>query len=104
MTKSSTKSEEINGSLPNSSAVADLTQNQTAILITNEQPRAEIKTSGAALAGNIRDQKRKCCNWEWVFSSLMILLIVLYLLFNVFSRFFQILVDSVNQFVINHRN
>ena len=57
MTKSSPKDEVINGSLPNSSAVADLTQNQTAILITNEQPRAEIETSGATLAGNIRKKK-----------------------------------------------
>ena len=77
MTKKSTKSKEINGSLQNYSAVDNLTQNQTAILITIEQPRAEIETSGAALAGNIRDQKRKCCILEWVFSSLMILLIVL---------------------------
>ena len=74
MTKSSPKGEVINGSLPNSSAVADLTQNQTAILITNEQPRAEIETSGAALAGNLGNQKGKCCNWVKVFTGLVVFL------------------------------
>ena len=43
--------------MPNYSAVADLRQKQTAILITNEQPRAEIETSGAALPGNTRKKK-----------------------------------------------
>ena len=41
MTKNSIKSKEINRSLPGYSAVADLTQNKTAFLIANEQPRAE---------------------------------------------------------------
>ena len=60
MTKRSIKGKEINRSLTGQltySAVVDLMQNQTAILITNEQPRAEIETSGAALAGNIRKKK-----------------------------------------------
>ena len=74
MTKNSIKSKEINRSLPGYSAVADLTQNQTAILIANEQPRAEIKTSGAALAGNLGNQKGKCCNWVKVFTGLVVFL------------------------------
>lgn len=74
MTKNLIKSKEINRSLPGYSAVADLTQNQTAISITNEQPRAEIKTSAAALAGNLRNQEGKCCNWEKVFTGLLVFL------------------------------
>ena len=85
MTKSSDKNKEISGSLPDHSGVTDLTQNQTAILITNEQPRVE----NAVLAENNRQQKRNCCSWEKLFSGLMVFLIYLLLqfLFNLHSSY-----------------
>ena len=65
MTKSSIKNKEINGSLPDHSAVTDPTQNQTAI--TNEQPRIENEVSKAVTAANNRQQERNCCEkWEKV--------------------------------------
>ena len=87
MTKSSTKNKEINGSLPNHSALTqgstnqdqlvlapvrapsgawipaltDPAQNQTDILITNEQPRIENEVSKAV------SQEKNCCErWEKV--------------------------------------
>ena len=74
MTKNSNKNREINGSLPDHSAVAHPTQNQTAILITNEQPRIENEVSKAVSAENNRQQKRKCCSWETVIVVLVFFL------------------------------
>ena len=81
MTKSSDKNKEINGSLADHSGVTDLAQNQTAILVTNEQSRVEHEVSKAVLTENKRQQKRNSCSGQKVFSGLMIFLIYLVLQF-----------------------
>ena len=68
MTKSSDKNKE-------------LTQNQTAILITNKQPSVENELSKATLTENNRQQKRNCCSWEKVFSGLIVTIYYYYLLY-----------------------
>ena len=100
MTKSSTKNKEINGSLPNHSALTqgsthqdqlvlapvrapsgawipaltDPAQNQTDILITNEQPRIENEVSKAVSDANNLQQEKNCCErWEKVICVFLVL-------------------------------
>ena len=81
MTKNSNKNREINGSLPDHSAFTDLTQNQTAILITNEQPRIGKEFSKAVSAENnqLGIINWEYCSWEKALTGVLITIICTYL-------------------------
>jgi len=64
MTSNSTKNKEINYSPQGYNTVSDQAQDQTAILIENEQLRAENEAARAVLTAHRRQQEenKKCCS------------------------------------------